>query len=218
MIKAVIFDMDGLLINTEKYLFEFWRQAAAEAGFTLTKEQRLGMRSLATEFAVPRFREMFGEEFDYFTIRNRRKELMNAYLEEHGVEKKPGVEALLQWLTENGYKKAVATASDMVRTEKYLTEIGIFHKFDQVVCAPDVPHGKPAPDVYLHACAQIGEKPENCVALEDSDNGALSAYRAGCKVIMVPDLAGPLPETEKFLTGTADNLAEVIPLLKKLEE
>lgn len=217
MINAVIFDMDGLLINTEKYLFRFWKQAAAEAGYDLSDEQLLGIRSLAAEFAIPRFREIMGAGFDYTAIRNRRKELMSGHLEQNGVEKKPGVEILLQWLTEHGYKKAVATATDMERTRKYLSEIGILEQFDQIVCAPSVPHGKPMPDVYLHACAQIGERPENCVALEDSDNGALSAYRAGCKVIMVPDLAEPLPETEEFLTGVAENLEAVIPLLQKLE-
>ena len=72
------------------------------------------------------------------------------------------------------------------------------------------------PDVYLYACEKIGEKPENCLALEDSDNGALAAYRAGCKVVMVKDLADPLPETARFLTGTAENLLEVIPILKQL--
>lgn len=217
MINAVIFDMDGILIDTEKYLYRYWKQAALEAGFTLTHEQLLSFRSLAAEFARPKFQSWFGDGFDYTAIRERRKELMNAHLEKNGVEKKPGVETLLQWLTENGYKKAVATASDMERTRKYLTEIGIFRKFDRVVCAPDVPHGKPAPDVYLNACAQIGERPENCVALEDSDNGALSAHRAGCKVIMVKDLAEPLPETKKFLSGMAEHLEEVIPLLEKLE-
>ena len=142
---------------------------------------------------------------------------MAAHLERYGVEKKPGAEALLQWLTEHGYKKAVATATDMERTCKYLKEIGILEQFDQIVCAPSVPHGKPMPDVYLHACAQIGEKPEHCLALEDSDNGALSAYRAGCKVVMVPDLAEPLPETMEFLTGIAEDLKKVIPLLEELE-
>lgn len=217
MINAVIFDMDGLLINTEKYLFRFWKQAAEEFGYVLTTEQLLGIRSLAAEFAVPKFREMMGENFDYFAVRNRRKELMAAHLERYGVEKKPGAEALLQWLTEHGYKKAVATATDMERTCKYLKEIGILEQFDQIVCAPSVPHGKPMPDVYLHACAQIGEKPEHCLALEDSDNGALSAYRAGCKVVMVPDLAEPLPETMEFLTGIAEDLKKVIPLLEELE-
>ena len=216
-IYAVIFDMDGLLIDTEKHLFRYWKQAAREAGYELKEEQLLQIRSLAPEYAVPKFREMMGEDFDYMAIRSRRKELMSAWLKEHGVEKKPGVEALLSWLSAHGYKRAVATATDEKRTKEYLTSIGIYDAFDQIVCAPSVPHGKPMPDVYLHACAQIGEKPEHCLALEDSDNGALSAYRAGCKVVMVPDLAGPLPETERFLTGVAEDLGAVIPILEELE-
>lgn len=216
-IQAVIFDMDGLLIDTEKYLFRFWQQAAREAGYELKREQLLQIRSLAPEYAVPKFREMMGDGFDYMAIRNRRKELMGAWLSEHGVEKKPGVEALLSWLKDHGYKRAVATATDEKRTRDYLTSIGVYDCFDRIVCAPSVPHGKPMPDVYLHACAQIGEAPERCLALEDSDNGALSAHRAGCRVVMVPDLAGPLPETERFLTGVAENLEAVIPLLEQLE-
>jgi DNA helicase-2/ATP-dependent DNA helicase PcrA len=218
MINAVIFDMDGLLINTEKYLFQFWKQAAAEHEFDLTTEQLLGMRSLASEYAIPKFRALFGEGFDYIAIRDRRKELMNAHLAQNGIEKKPGAERLLDYLTDHGYKKAVATATDMERTKKYLSEIGLYDRFDQIVCAPSVPHGKPEPDVYLHACASIKEAPENCIALEDSDNGALSAHRAGCKVIMVPDMAQPLPETKAFLYGVAENLEVVIPLLRELKE
>lgn len=217
MINAVIFDMDGLLIDTEKYLYRYWQQACADFGYTMTREHHLAIRSLATEFAIPKMKEMFGDGFDYNAVRDRRKELMSAHIEANGIEKKPGVEALLQYLTAHGYKKAVATATDMERTKQYLSSIGIYHYFDQIVCAPSVPHGKPMPDVYLHACAQIGERPENCVALEDSDNGALSAYRAGCKVIMVPDLAEPLPETAEFLTGVAEDLEKVIPLLKEME-
>lgn len=217
MINAVIFDMDGLLINTEKYLYQYWKQVTLEAGFELSHEQLLSFRSFAGEFAAPKFREWFGEKFDYWKLRERRKELMGEHLAKYGVEKKEGVDELLCWLKEHGYKKAVATATDPERTKKYLTEIGIYGQFDQIVCAPTLPHGKPMPDVYLHACDRIGEKPENCLALEDSDNGALSAHRAGCKVIMVKDLAEPLPETEKFLIGTAENLLDVISLIKELE-
>ncbi len=217
MIHAVIFDMDGLLINTEKYLYQCWKQAAEEAGYHLTHEQLLCFRSLSAEFAVPRFRAMRGEGFDYQAVRKRRKELMEKHLEINGIEKKPGVDRLLLWLAQNKYKTAVATASDAERTKKYLTEIGIYHQFHEVVCAPSLPHGKPMPDVYLHACARIGEKPEHCLALEDSDNGAVSAHRAGCKVIMVKDLADPLWETAQFLDGVAENLEEVIPLLQKLQ-
>ena len=216
-IHAVVFDMDGVLIDTERHLFDCWKQAAAEAGFTLTKEQLLGIRSLAAEFAIPHFRNLMGEKFDYHAIRNRRKELMSDYIKEHGIDKKPCVDELLDYLHSHGYKTAVATATDPERAEIYLRSIGIYEKFDRIVCATTVPHGKPMPDVYLYACEQIGEKPSDCVAIEDSDNGALSAHRAGCHVVMVPDLAGPLPETEQYLTGVASDLSRVIPILEEMK-
>ncbi len=216
MIHAVIFDMDGILIDTEKYLYRYWKQAAQEAGYELTHEQLLRFRSFSKEYAEPYFKELLGQDIDFLAVRRRRMELMRAHIEKYGVEKKPGVDELLDWLTEKNYKKAVSTATDEERTRTYLKQIGIYHQFDRISCAPSLPHGKPMPDVYLYACEQIGEKPENCLAVEDSDNGALSAYRAGCKVAMVKDLAGPLPETSRFLEGTAENLLGLIPILERL--
>lgn len=217
MINAVIFDMDGVLIDTERHLFDCWQQAAEEYGYTLTKEQLLSFRSLAAEFAVPHFRELMGETFDYNAIPSRRKELMSAYIAEHGIDKKPCVDNLLDYLHANGYKTAVATATDPERAKQYLSSIGIYEKFDRVVCATTVAHGKPMPDVYLYACEQIGEQPEHCLAIEDSDNGALSAHRAGCPVVMVPDLAGPLPETADYLEAVAKDLSGVIPVLEAMK-
>ena len=217
MINAVIFDMDGVLIDTERHLFDCWQQAAKEYGYRLTKEQLLGIRSLAAEFAIPHFRELMGEQFDYNAIRNRRKELMSAYIAEHGIDKKPCVDELLDYLHANGYKTAVATATDPERAKQYLSSIGIYEKFDNVVCATTVAHGKPMPDVYLYACEQIGEQPEHCLAIEDSDNGALSAHRAGCPVVMVPDLAGPLPETADYLEAVVKDLSGVIPVLEAMK-
>lgn len=218
MIRAVIFDMDGVLIDTEKYLYQYWKQATEEAGYELTHEQLLRFRSFSKEYAEPYFKELLGADFDFQAVRKRRVELMGEHRRTFGVEKKPEVDAFLDWLTENGYKKAVSTAADPDRTRQHLTQVGIYDRFDQIACAPTVPHGKPMPDVYLHACAQIGEPPEYCLALEDSDNGALSAHRAGCKVVMVKDLAGPLPETARFLEGTAESLLGVIPILRHLDE
>ena len=93
------------------------------------------------------------------------------------------------------------------RTKQYLTQIGIYDKFDQLVSATTVENGKPEPDVYLYACEQIGEKPKDCIAVEDSPNGILSAYRAGLSVVMVPDLAEPDEETAKLLYAKFDTLA-----------
>lgn len=204
--KAVIFDMDGVLIDTEKHLVRLWCQAAKEFGYDMKREHALMIRSLAGEYAGPKLQSIYGEEFDYPLVRSRRKELMKAYLEENGIEKKPGVEEILLYLKELGLKTAVATATDEERATKYLKEIGIYELFDKVVCANMVEHGKPMPDVYLYACKQIGEMPEECYAVEDSPNGVKSASSAGCKTIMIPDLTEPDEETEKLLYAKVNSL------------
>ena len=122
---------------------------------------------------------------------------------------------LLDFLHEKGIKVAVATATDPKRAKEYLSQIGIYDKFDKVCCATMVKNGKPEPDVYLYACEQIGEKPEDCVAVEDSPNGIRSAYRAGLKVIMVPDLTGPDEEVNGMLTACVNNLSELKALIQQ---
>ena len=207
MIKAVIFDMDGILIDTEKWLNIYWQQAAKEAGFEVTREDGLAIRSLAGKYAGPYLRGIFGDSFDYEAIRERRKELMREHIAKYGIEKKPGVDDILSYLAEKNIKRAVATATDPERTKQYLTQIGIYDKFDKIVSATTVENGKPQPDVYLYACEQIGEKPEYCIAVEDSPNGVLSAYRAGLSVVMVPDLTEPDEETAKMLYARIDTVS-----------
>ena len=207
MIKAVIFDMDGILIDTEKWLNVYWQQAAKEAGFEVTREDGLAIRSLAGKYAGPYLRGIFGDSFDYEAIRARRKELMREHIAKYGIEKKPGVDDILSYLAEKNMKRAVATATDPERTKQYLTQIGIYDKFDKIVSATTVENGKPQPDVYLYACEQIGEKPEDCIAVEDSPNGILSAYRAGLSVVMVPDLTEPDEETAKMLYARIDTVS-----------
>lgn len=214
MIKAVIFDMDGVLIDTEKWLQKYWRQAAAEAGFDMKPEHTLAIRSLAGKYAGPYLQSIFGEKFSYWTIRERRKELMKAHIAECGIEKKPGVDELLDYLRTHGIRTAVATATDPVRTREYLTKIGVYEKFDRIVCATMVENGKPKPDIYLYACEQIGEKPEDCIAVEDSPNGVRAAVDAGLRTIMVPDLTRADGETAKMITAEADTLFDLILMLE----
>lgn len=213
MTKALIFDMDGLLLDTEKYLVKYWMEAARERGYALTREHALTLRSLTEKYAQRYLKDIFGEEFDYPGIRARRRQLTKEHIEACGVEKKPGVEMLLTYARAHGYKTAVATATSLERARYYLHMAGIEDLFDQVISAELVPIGKPMPDVYLYACAQVGEKPEDCIAFEDSPNGVTSAYRAGCRVIMVPDLTQPDEELRKMLYARVDCLDEVPALL-----
>ena len=213
MIRAVIFDMDGTLIDTEKYYRIFWPKALAEFGYHMTDEQALSMRSLGRPFAPARLRQWFGEELDYDAVRQRRKDMMEECLDREGIRRKPGALELVQRLKADGITTAVATATDPERTAKYLRLTGLEGYFDRLISATQVKEGKPSPDIYLYACEQLGLKPEECLAVEDSPNGVLSAYRAGCKVVMVPDQTEADEETKKYLYAVAENLEEVYEII-----
>lgn len=216
MIKGVIFDMDGLMIDTEKLLTRFWCEAAQFYGWNMTKEHVLGIRSLAAKYAEPHLKGIFGDDFNYFDVRAKRIELMNAYIAENGIEKKKGLDELLDYLDEVGLKKAVATATDRKRTKMYLTSIGVYDRFDKIVCGDMIKNSKPAPDIYITAAGELELPCGECMALEDSPNGIRSAFTAGCIPVMIPDLSQPDDETAKIMYEKCDDLSQVIDVLKKL--
>lgn len=208
MIKIVFFDMDGTLIDTEKYFRRFWPKAAAAFGYEMSDGQALSMRSLGRPFAPAQLKEWFGPETDYQAIRAKRTEMMEAQLRIDGLQRKPGAVEILEELKQRGIPAVVVTASPIERTERYLTEVGILQYFDRIISATQVAEGKPSPDVYLLASKEVGFSTEECLAVEDSPNGVMSAYRAGCKVVMVPDQT-PADEMLPYLDGVAETLADL---------
>jgi len=214
--RGLLFDMDGVLVDTEKLYNRFWREAAADFGFEMTAEDALHLRAANPEVATAYLKTRFGDGFDYAKTKQHRRELMRDYVDRNGVEPKKGARELLPWLRQNGYRSALATASPMERVEKYLAAVGILDCFDAFVCGPDVVKGKPEPDIYLAAAGKLGLRPEECMALEDSPSGILAAVRAGCRTVCIPDLDRPDAETQKALYACVDSLADVKRLL--LEE
>ena len=181
--------MDGTLIDTEKLNVRFWRKAGANFGFDLSVDEILHIRSLDSKL-VKTFIESRHPGLDFEKVREERRRLMKEHVESEGLEIKPGVDEILEVLKSMGIKAAVATASRPDHACEYLRMLGIYDKFERIICTSAVPNGKPDPGVYLYACEQIGEKPEDCLAVEDSPNGVTSAYRAGCDVAFIPDLTG----------------------------
>lgn len=212
--NTILFDMDGTLLDTEKYYQKAWRMAARDCGYELSVENALTLRSLGKPYNEARFKEWFGEDTDFFKIRNRRVEIMNPWLERDGIPLKPYARETLRELKNRGYRIAVVTATGIERTEAYLKQVHLYDMFDKIVCVAMVKRGKPAPDVYLYACEQMEVCPKEAYAVEDSPNGVRSAASAGCRVIMVPDLTEPDEETSAFLYRRAGNLKELLEVLK----
>ena len=213
-IRGVLFDMDGLVLDSEVLYTRFWREAAADLGYPMTVGQSLGMRSLGKKLGQPYLESLFGPGIDYTRLRNKRIELMDAYVDIHGIAPKPGIYELLDYMDVHGIAAAITSSSPMESIEKHLSAVHLLHRFQKLCSGHDIPNGKPAPDIYLLGAAKLGLKPEECLALEDSPTGILSAYRAGCLPVMIPDLDQPDEETKSLLYAKADSLADVINLLK----
>ena len=209
IVDAVIFDLDGTLTDTEKFYQEAWPKALGKFGYDLTKEMALELRSLGRPFAPEKFKEWFGEDFDYHEVREYRKSLVEALIAENGIPLKPGAKEILHWMRENGILTALATANEYSRAERYLKKIDLFDGFDRIICSDMVKYGKPAPDIYSYACEHLGLSPDRTFAVEDSPNGVTSAYKAGCKVIMVPDLTEPDDELKSMLYARVDKLLDI---------
>jgi DNA helicase-2/ATP-dependent DNA helicase PcrA len=213
-IKAVLFDLDGTLIDTEKYFRICWPMAFHDMGYFLSDEQALYMRSLGRPFVQEFLKENFGEGLDYMKVKEIRKKYMEEYLKD-GLALKKGAKEILEGLGRLGIKRGVATASDIERTKRYLGRVGILDCFDHIISATMVEKGKPAPDIYLYACNVMGEDPAECIAIEDAPNGIKSACSAGLKVIMVPDQTMPDENLSKMIFKRADDLFEALKIIEK---
>ena len=212
-VRGVLFDVDGVILDTECLYSRFWMEACHFYGFPMTKAQSLQMRSLNKTAGQEKLCALFGPAADYTTIRQKRIELMDAFVEKEGVAAKPGIYTLLDALDARGIPCAITSSSPQQRLESYLTPLNLYHRFKKVISGYDVPRGKPEPDIYLRGAAELGLPPETCLALEDSPAGILSAYRAGCLPVLIPDQDTPGQDTLSLLYAKADTLTDVISLL-----
>ena len=212
-VRGVLFDMDGVVIDTEKLYTRFWMEAAADLGHPMTLDQALQLRSLGKAPSQAKLDSFFGPVLDYDTLRNRRIELMEAFIAANGVEEKPGIRALLALLKEKGIPCAITSSSSVPLIRRHLGDLGLLDGFTALCSGKDVPQGKPAPDIYLHGAATLGVAPENCLAIEDSPAGIESAWRAGCMAIIVPDQDQPGEEVLTRCFAKADSLLDVMELL-----
>lgn len=214
-VKAILFDLDGTLIDTERYYRKLWPQTLEHFGKHMSDEQYLALRSLGRSFARERFREWFGSDLDYDAARAYRSKLFKERIEaDGGIKAKEGASYTLSRLKEMGIICAIATATDEERTRDYLSQAGLDGFFDSICCASQVREGKPSPDLYLFACSKVGLSADDCIAVEDAPNGIRSAASAGLRVIFVPDQTKDEPEVSDLISYRIKSLPGLIDLLQ----
>lgn len=212
-VVGVLFDMDGVVIDSERLFTRFWMESAADLGFPMTREQALQLRSLRREQGIEKMEAFFGPAANFDEIRAHRIELMEAHIARYGVDEKPGIRELLALLKEKSIPCAITSSSAMAVIRERLGRLGILEGFTALCSGKDVPNGKPFPDIYLAGAAAIGVAPERCLAVEDSPTGLEAAWRAGCMGVFVPDQDQPDDVTLSRCFARADSLLDVMELL-----
>ena len=217
-IRGVLFDMDGVVLDSERLYNRFWREAALELGHPMTWEQALGMRSLNRIHGQKYLDSCFGPGVDYEKMRSIRIRRMDAWVEEHGVAPKPGICELLDYLQSRWLPCAITTSSPPDRVKAHLTPLGLYDRFQAICSGYELEHGKPEPDIYLYGASCIHLDPRDCLAVEDSAAGIESAFRAGCLPVIVPDQDQPSEETLSRSFAKADSLSDLCALLDQLNQ
>lgn len=218
MIKAVAFDMDGLMFDNEALMMRGWNIVGKQCGYDISPELYKKTIGLNSEITKQIFQEELGLDFDYEAIRALRVKWVADFIAKHGMPIKDGLIPLLDFLKKNHYKMTIATSSARSRTLSNLELSHLSSYFDEFACNDMVTQGKPAPDIYLKAAEIMGVEPQECIALEDSPMGILSAYTAGLKPVMIPDLVLPDENTSKMLYAQLPSLTDVIPFLQAEQE
>lgn len=211
-VRAVVFDMDGLLIDSETVVREGVRRAVADMGYAMPNSVFARMIGLPLGDSLDVLSGHFGEGFDIDRFIALERQEIEALLTE-GVALKAGVVELLDHLDVLKLPRAVATSSARESVETHLGGHHLLDRFDAVVARGDVPRHKPHPDPYLAAALALGVDAEACLALEDSHNGVRAAHAAGMMTIMVPDLLDPTEEMRAKCVHIAESLHEVQRLL-----
>lgn len=212
-ITAVIFDMDGLMIDTERMAQRAWQRAGAEFGFTLPDELYLQAVGRTAKATAELFRAGMDAAFPFEAVYERKQHYLYTAIEQEGIPTKAGLLELLALVEQHRLAKAVATSTARVLALKKLTAAGLLHHFDTMVCGDEVAHGKPAPDIFLAAAAKLGVASAHCIVLEDSSAGIKAAHAAGMRAIWVPDLIQPTPDLTPLAFRVLTDLHQVVALL-----
>ncbi len=215
-IRAVIFDLDGVILDSQRLATDAWTRAVATFGYRLTADLNLQLIGRNARDSDAILRAALGADFPVDAVRQTARQFFSDLTQERGIPVKPGVEALLSFLEARAVRTAVATSSSRAGCARHLQRANLLQRFAVLVCGDEVKEGKPSPEIFLTAARLLGTSPEACIVLEDSFTGIRAAHAAGMIPIMVPDLLPPDEEirTQAYtVVPTLDQARDVIASL-----
>ena len=216
MIKLIIFDMDGLMIDSERVTFECYQERLKDMNLTMDEEFYKTLLGKPIKGIYQRFYDVYGNDFPIENVIQDVHQLMAERFETEGVPVKKGLVELLHYLKDNNYKTIVATSSNRDRVDKILAQAKITEFFDDSICGDEVTKGKPNPEVFLKSCQKLGVNVDEAIVLEDSEAGIQASYDANIKVICIPDMKYPEKQYEEKTFKILKDLTEVTAYLKSL--
>lgn len=216
-ISLIIFDMDGLMFDTERLAIYTWIKAGQSFGIHIPESIVVESIGRDIQGAEKVFKKHLGQDFPYHEIRSLRLKYAHDYIDENGIPGKKGLYELLEFLDQKPVLKAVATSTERERTEHLLLSAGVKDAFDVIICGDDVGNGKPEPDIFLAAARKLNCKKNESVVLEDSSNGIIAASRANMIPFLVFDIKKPERKIEKLAKKTFNSLLEVRDYLQKMD-
>ncbi|MBQ8665103.1 MAG: HAD family phosphatase [Mailhella sp.] len=216
--SAIVFDMDGVLIDSERLVLKAWRHVGDELG--LPDLSGILHKALGTTHAhtATLFADAFGRDFDYLGFRDRVRAYFYDVLTVNGAPLKAGVTELLFWLKSEGWRIGLASSTREAGVRLNMERTGLISYFDVLIGGDMLKASKPAPDIYLMACARLGAAPHTAYAVEDSYNGIRSAHAAGMHALMVPDMVPADEEMRTLARAVLPDLLAVRDWLVKQEQ
>lgn len=208
-IKAILFDMDGVIFDTERIYLEDWTKVFEMYGYKMIKEIYISVMGTGREAVKKTFKNQFGQDLPIDKMYIDKDALLFEAIENNKIPLKNGAIEILDFLRDNGYKIALATSAKRERLEKQLQGACIKEKFDAIVCGDDVSNSKPNPEIFLKAAQKLLVEPKDCIVIEDSPAGIKAAYNAGMIGFHVEDLKEADTEILKYCYKNFKNLLEI---------